>query len=113
MPSMTRRFAPLPKLRVTRRSRAPERPQTSQVTTGRPEPDGDEDDLACAAELDRGAGLGTGEALALDEVLPLPRIRLALDRDDCARGDDVRGIGRAEPVLFEFFVRVPRDDLAA
>jgi hypothetical protein len=70
------------------------------------------DDLPGAAELDDDTRLFAGETLALDDVLALTRVLFPLDRDDCAREDDIRGVEEAEVVLFEFFVRVPGDDIS-
>ena len=112
MPSMMSISEPLPNVRVARRSKAPSRPQTSQVITLRAEPRREEDELSCGAELDDGTRFRAGKAVPLDDVLALPRARFALDGNDRAGEDDTGGIDGTEAVLFEFFRRVPSDDIS-
>src|SRR6266508_3328234 len=112
MPSMTSRLAPLPKVRVARRSTAPGRPQTSQMSSRRPEPRRDEDDFSGAAELDCRPRLSAGEGAPLDDVLAIAGVRFTLDGDDRAREADVLGVERTEAILFEVLACMPGDDIA-
>ncbi len=110
MRSMTKRSAPLPKLRVTYFNCGLALPQFAHDFSA--EVDGDDDELPARADFGDDFAGEAFEGSAADDVLRFPRGAVSLALDDCAREDDAFEIENAEVVIFKF-VRGVRGDYIA
>src|SRR5687768_1152999 len=108
MPSITSRSEPWPKLRVTGRTCSFLLPQKAQISD---EIDGDEDERASEADLDDSFRFPAVDDRAVDDVLDLFRVGIALAFDDLTREDDAFEVEDREVVICEFFSGVVRNDI--
>ena len=103
MASITSKAAPLPKLRVTCFNCNGALPQCAQRCST--EVDGDDNELACEAELDDCIGRRTVERNAGDDGLDFAGLGVALTFSDLPREDDVFEIKDCEVVIFKLLSR--------
>jgi hypothetical protein len=109
IPSTTRRLRPLPKVRVTRLSCTPTRPQEAQRSLN--EVDRDDVERPREAELDDDFCLAPIKAASSDEDFGFTRLAVSLALDDAASEDDVFDIKDREVVIFQFFGSVKGYDI--
>jgi len=100
---------PLPKVRVTRLSCAPARPQEAQPCLA--EVDRDDVERPRGARLDDDFCLAAIKATPSDEDLGFTRLAVSLPLDDAASEDDVFEIKDREVVIFQFFGSVEGYDI--
>ena len=100
MASTTNKDLPLPKLRVTNRRCAPERPH--EAHTASDEIDRDNEESAREADLDDRFGLAVIERAASDDDLCFVGLTVFLALNDVAREDDVFEIKDCEVFIFQF-----------
>lgn len=101
MPSITKRDAPRPKLRVTFRSSTPVFAHDAQTSLGKV--DGDDEESANLAEFDDRFRCAAVDRVTTDNELDLTRFPVALALDDLAREDDGFEIKDREVVIVKFF----------
>lgn len=106
IPSTTRRVGPVPKVRATRRSRAPARPQEAHRDLN--EVDRDDIEDARAVDLDNRFAFAVIENLSSDDGLGFARFTIFLALSDAAREEDIFEIEDREVVIFQFFGGVER-----
>ncbi len=104
--STTRRFAPVPKLRVTYFSCTLPLPQVAQAAST--EVDGDDDKPASGTDFDDDFAGFTVECGTLDNVLDFPGCTVSLGLRDLAREDDVLEVKDGEVFIIEFVGGVGR-----
>ena len=109
IPSTTRRNAPLPNVRATRRSCAPARPQEAHRDLCEVDRDNVED--AREVDFDDRFAFPAIESPPLDNSLGFARCAIFLALDDAAREEDIFEIEDREIVIFQFFGGVERYDI--
>ena len=101
MPSMTKRDAPRPKLRVTFRGSMPVLAHDAQTILDKI--DGDDEESADRIEFDDGFRCSAVDRAATDMELDFSRFAVALTRSDFTREDDGFEIKDREVVIVKFF----------
>ena len=101
IPSITRRLFPLPKVRATRRSCTPARPQAAHRDLD--EVDRDDVEDARKANPDDRLGLAAIGGTPPDNDLGFARFAILLALNDTASEDDAFEIEDREVVIFQFF----------
>ena len=101
MPSITKRDAPRPKLRVTLRSSTPVLAHDAQMRLDKV--DGDDEERANLVEFDDCFRCAAFDRVTADNELDLSRFAVALARGDLAGEDDGFEIEDREVVIVKFF----------
>jgi hypothetical protein len=101
MPSITKRDAPRPKLRVTFRSSTPVLAHDAQTILDKV--DGDDEESADPVEFDDGFRCPAFDRVTADNELDPSRFTVALALGDFAREDDGFEIKDREFVIVKFF----------
>lgn len=101
MPSITKRDAPRPKLRVTFRSSTPALAHDAQTRLDKV--DGDDEESANRAEFDDCFRCSAFDRATVDNELDPSRFTVALALGDLAREDDGFEIKDREVVIVKFF----------
>ncbi len=101
IPSITKRDAPRPKLRVTFRSSTPALAHDAQTILDKV--DGDDEESGDLVEFDDGFRCWAFDRVTADNELDLSRFTVALALGDFAREDDGFEIKDREVVIVKFF----------
>lgn len=101
MPSITKRDAPRPKLRVTFRSSTPVLAHDAQTRLDKV--DGDDEESANLVEFDDCFRCSAFDGVTADNELDLTRFTVALALGDLACEEDDFEIGNREVVIVKFF----------
>ena len=101
MPSITKRDAPLPKLRVTFRSSTPALAHDAQTRLDKV--DGDDEESANRTEFDDRFRCSAFDRVTVDNELDLSRFTVALALGDLAREEDGFEIKDREVVIVKSF----------